>query len=94
MRTRTCEKRVTGKQPLETNMSYFQVTCYRNGVISCVNKVIVIRDLKLGSHMSPIVGDLLSVIIEGKNSQSQRISLMSNHRQWTSPMSATHENQA
>ena len=42
--------------------------------------------------MSPMVGDLLSVVIRGEN--SQRILLMSNHRQWTSPTSATYENQA
>ena len=48
--------------------------------------------LKPGSHMSPMVSDSLSVLIQVKN--SQRISLMSNHRQWTSPMSATYENQA
>ena len=48
--------------------------------------------LKPGSHMSPIVGDLLSVIIQGEN--SQRILLMNNHRRWTSSMSATYEKQA
>ena len=42
--------------------------------------------------MLSMVGDLLSVIIEGEN--SQRILFMSNHRQWTSPMSVTYENQA
>ena len=42
--------------------------------------------------MSPMVGDALSVAIRGEN--SQRILLVSNHRQWTSPTSATYENQA
>ena len=39
-----------------------------------------------------MVGDALSVVIQGEN--SQRILLISNHRQWTSPTSATYENQA
>ena len=41
--------------------------------------------------MSPMFGESLSVIIQVEN--SQRILLMSNHRQWLSPMSATYENQ-
>ena len=48
--------------------------------------------LKPGSHMSPMIGELLSVTIQGEN--SQRILLMSSHKQWSSPMSATYENQA
>ena len=47
---------------------------------------------KPGSHMSPMIGESLSVIIQGEN--SQRILIMSNHRQWLSPTSATYENQA
>ena len=35
--------------------------------------------LKPGSHMSPMIGKSLAVIIQGEN--SQRILLMSNHRQ-------------
>ena len=42
--------------------------------------------------MSPMIGESLSVTIQGEN--SQRILLMSNHKQWSSPMSATYENQA
>ena len=38
------------------------------------------RSLSLhGSHMSPMIGESLSVIIQGENSQA--ILLMSNHRQ-------------
>ena len=48
--------------------------------------------IKPDSHMSPMVADSLSVVIRGEN--SQRILLMSNHRQWTSPTSAIYENQA
>ena len=44
------------------------------------------------SHMSPMIGESLSVTIQGEN--SQRILLMSSHKQWPSPMSATYENQA
>ena len=39
-----------------------------------------------------MIGESLSVIMQGEN--SQRILLMSNHRQWLSPMSATYDNQA
>ena len=42
--------------------------------------------------MSPMIGESLSVTIQGEN--SQRILLMSSHKQWSSPMSATDENQA
>ena len=42
--------------------------------------------------MSPMIGESLSVTIQGEN--SQRILLMSSHKQWSSPMSATYENQA
>ena len=52
----------------------------------------VLKFIKAGSHMSPMIGESLSVIIQGEN--SQRILLMSNHRQQSSPMSATYENQA
>ena len=38
-----------------------------------------------------MVGESLLVIIQGEN--SQRILLMSNHRQWTLPMLATCKNQ-
>ena len=48
--------------------------------------------LKPGSHMSPMIGESLSVTIQGEN--SQRILLMSSHKQWSSPMSATYENHA
>ena len=48
--------------------------------------------LKPGSHISPMVGDSLSVVIHEEN--SQRILCMSNYRQWASPTSATYENQA
>ena len=48
--------------------------------------------LKPGSHMSSMIGESLSVTIQGEN--SQRILLMSSHKQWSSPMSATYENQA
>ena len=47
---------------------------------------------KPGSHTLPMIGESLSVNIQGAN--SQRILLTSNHRQRTSPMSATYENQA
>ena len=47
---------------------------------------------KPGSHMSPMIGESLSVTIRGEN--SQRILPMSSHKQWSSPMSATYENQA
>ena len=47
---------------------------------------------KPGSHMSPMIGESLSVTIQGEN--SQRILLMSSQKQWLSPMSATYENQA
>ena len=57
------------------------------GVLDCV----FYDFLKLGSHMSPMIGESLSVTIQGEN--SQRILLMSSHKQWSSPMSATHENQ-
>ena len=50
------------------------------------------RLINPGSHMSAMIGESLSVIIQGEN--SQRILLMSNHCQWSSPMSATYENQA
>ena len=46
---------------------------------------------KPGCHISSKVGDSLSVIIQGEN--SQRILLMNNHRQWNSPISTTYENQ-
>ena len=59
---------------------------------TCCNLMKLASLLKPGSHMLPMVGDLLSVIIQGKN--SQRIPLMSNYWQWTSPTSATYENQA
>ena len=39
--------------------------------------------------MSPMIGESLSVTIQG-----ERILLMSSHKQWSSPMSATYENQA
>ena len=42
--------------------------------------------------MSPMIGESLSVIIQEEN--AQRILLMSSHKQWSSPMSATYENQA
>ena len=45
-----------------------------------------------GSHMSPMIGESLSVTIQGEN--SQRILLMSSHKQWSLPMSATYKNQA
>ena len=48
--------------------------------------------LKPGSHMSAIIGQSLSVTIQGES--SQRILLMSAQRQWSSPMSVTYENQA
>ena len=48
--------------------------------------------LKPGSHMSLMTGESLSVTIQGEN--SQRILLMSSQKQWSSPMSATYENQA
>ena len=48
--------------------------------------------LKPGSHMSSMIGESLSVTIQGEN--SQRILLMSSHKQWSSPISATYENQA
>ena len=44
------------------------------------------------SYMSPMIGESLSVTIKGEN--SQRTLPMSNHKQWSSPMSATYENQA
>ena len=44
--------------------------------------------LKPGSHMSPMIGESFSVTIQGEN--SQRILLMSSHKQWSSPMSATY----
>ena len=56
------------------------------------NAPVVTSLIKPGSHMSPMIGESLSVIIQGEN--SQRILLMSNHRQWLSPMSATYENHA
>ena len=40
--------------------------------------------------MSPMIGE--SVTIHGEN--SQRILLISSHKQWSSPISATYENQA
>ena len=40
--------------------------------------------VKPGFHMLPMIGESLSVIIQGE--YSQRILLMSNHRQWLSPM--------
>ena len=45
---------------------------------------------KPGSHMSPMIGESLSVTIQG----AQMILLMSSHKQWSSPMSATYENRA
>ena len=42
--------------------------------------------------MSPMIGESLSVTIQGEN--SQRILLMSSHKQWSSPISVTYENQA
>ena len=39
-----------------------------------------------------MIGELLLVTIQGEN--SQRILLVSSHKQWSSPMSATYENQA
>ena len=48
--------------------------------------------LKPGSHMSPMIGESFSVTLQGEN--SQRILLMSSHKQWSSPISATYENQA
>ena len=42
--------------------------------------------------MSSMIGESLSVTIQGEN--LQRILLMSSHEQWSSPMSATYENQA
>ena len=51
-----------------------------------------IHKLKPSSHKSPMIGESLSVTIQGEN--SQRILLMSSHKQWSSPMSATYENQA
>ena len=48
--------------------------------------------VKPGSHMSPMIGESLSVTIQGEN--SQRILLMSSHEQWSSPMSTTYEDQA
>ena len=52
------------------------------------NAPVVTGLIKPGSHMSPMIGESLSVIIQGEN--SQRILLISNHRLWLSPMSATY----
>ena len=46
----------------------------------------------LGSHMLLMIGESLSIIILLEN--SQRILLVSNNLQWTSPMSATYEDSA
>ena len=45
--------------------------------------------LKPDSHMSQMIGESLSVIIQGEN--SQRSLLKSDYRQWLSQMSATYE---
>ena len=58
----------------------------------CYSPYSVVMLLKPGSHMSPMIGESLSVTIQEEN--SQRILLMSSHKQWSSPMSATYENQA
>ena len=42
--------------------------------------------------MSQMIRESLSVVIQGEN--SQRSLLKSDHRQWSSQMSATYENQA
>ena len=70
------QKRASGNKPVDI----LQQTCYQQATIKPV------------CHMSPMIGESLSVIIQGEN--FQRILLMSNHRQWLSPMSATYENQA
>ena len=48
-------------------------------VLALKLSVKLITALKPGSHMSLLFGDLLSVTIQGEN--SQRILIMSNHRQ-------------
>ena len=48
--------------------------------------------IKLGSHMSPMMDESLSAVIQGEN--LQRILPKSDHRQRSSPMLATYENQA
>ena len=49
----------------------------------------IVSIYKACSHMSPMIGKSLSVTIQGEN--SQRILLMSSHKQWSSPMSAACE---
>ena len=62
----------------------FSITCLIPQIFTVLKMQIVCDVIfslirKPGSHMSPMIGESLSVIIQGEN--SQRILLMSNHRQ-------------